>query len=374
MISLLIPTMNRSEFVIRLLKYYDQLKFKHGILIGDSSNIEEFERTSKTVKELDGRLNVKHYYYPNLNNYAVTSQLIQKVQTPYASFLPDDDFYVPEAIEKCMSFLNDHPEYSCAWGKSVIFTLKDKGAHGRFNALGVSNSNTAYSVEDDKAKERLFFHIKKYTSVFVGVCRTEMFKKALRNVWEMGKLAETKDIKWWTVEQFGEIVTSFSLVVQGKIKTIDCLYWIRQAHDRRYLFPDIFDWITSPNWFVCYEMIARQIKEDIIAKDNLSLPEAEMVWKKGFWMYLRRGIYRKYHGRYVLPWTIRSRIKKKLKQAGVLYDIFISARNNWRVILSKVTAAKKKISLQTILNPSSPDYEYFLPVYKLVTKSDEKKQ
>ena len=56
MISLLIPTMNRSDFLIRLLRYYRALGFQGCICIGDSSDAVHVERTKKAIQELQDKL------------------------------------------------------------------------------------------------------------------------------------------------------------------------------------------------------------------------------------------------------------------------------------------------------------------------------
>ena len=55
MISLLIPTLNRSDFVDRILHYYAEQKYPSPIFIGDSSNDEEFEKSASIVKKLSGQ-------------------------------------------------------------------------------------------------------------------------------------------------------------------------------------------------------------------------------------------------------------------------------------------------------------------------------
>lgn len=369
MITLLIPTMNRSEFLIRLLHYYSRLNFKHYITIGDSSSPEEFEKTNRFVITLKGTLNVEHYYYPGINNYAVADQLIQKVSTPYASFLPDDDFYIPSAIEKCMAFLDQHRDYGCARGKSIIFTLQDGGAHGQFSYMGRSNLAADYSIEEDKARGRLLHHAGNYSSVFAGVCRTVMFKKALRSASVLNELSKTKDTRRWAAEAFGELVTSFSLVVQDKVKTVDCLYWVRQHHDQRYLFPDKFDWITNPIWFPCYDVITRQITEDITEKEGVSIEEAKEIWKQAFWAYLNEALIAKYQKRYG--------IKKDFSRTNLLtrkmLRRILSMKENF---LPTPCAVKTRplrsedISLKTLLNPSSLYYADFMPIYHAVTKEE----
>ena len=371
MITLLVPTMNRPDFVVRLLRYYDSLNFKHSILIGDSSNHEEFEKTNHVVDELNGRLNVEHFYYPDLTNYAVSYKLIQKVTTPYSAFLPDDDFLVPNSIEKLISFMEKHPDYSCAWGKTTIFSLKDQGVHGQISAMGPNNEATDYSIENNLAKERLLEHISKYTSVFIGVCRTQMFKIALRNSLKMNETGNKSNNTWWTAQAFGELSTSFSLVAQGKVKSINCLYWVRQSHDQRYLFNDIFDWITSSNWLSCYNLMAQQIVEDVMMEDHLNKEETYEAVKQAFWAYLAASIVNKYSAKYYKTiYSSRHQFREWAKTIP-------GARQMVRKMLTmraRLFPSKGELSLPDFLSPTSPYHKDFMPVYESITKQPDTKE
>ena len=359
-ITLIVPTMNRSDFVIRLLRYYDSLNFKHFIMIGDSSNHEEFNKTNHVVREIKGRLNVEHFHCPDLTNYAVTYKLIQNVSTSYSAFMPDDDFLVPDSIEKLIVFMDKHSDYSCAWGKTILFTLQEHGAYGLIRSLGPNNQATHSSIEGNSAKERLFAHINNYTSVFIGVCRTKMFEKALRNSMEMNSTGNMSDNTWWTAQAFGERLTSYSLVLQGKIKSFDCLYWVRQSHDQRYLFNDTFDWLTSTNWLSCYNMAALQIKEDIIENDGIDEESAGNIVKHVFWDSISKDISRghnKYYG------NNRDGIFRRIKNIANQIPFLRSANN----VLRSVFCSSKDLSLPVLLNKRSLYHDDFMPVYLAIT-------
>lgn len=371
MISLLMPTMNRSEFVIRLLNYYARLNFKHRIFIGDSSNPEEFEKTSRAVRLLKNSLKVEHYHCPRVNNYIAVEQLLGKVITPYAIFLPDDDFFVPDSIEKCIRFLENNPDYSCAWGKTVMFKLEKDGAYGRLHALSGANKGLNNSVTGESVKERICFHARHYAAVFVGVCRTGMLKKALRNSQALFNTAKSKEFEWGTTpfSAFSEVLTSFSMLVQGKGKSLDCLYWIRHAHDRRYLFPTCFDWMISPNWLDCNKIVRRQITEDIMEKEGCCVNDAEMIWKTALEIYIGLAFYNWFGNNTVLPKTVskREKLKIKIKKIPSLYSLLLSLRKGYQITMLRLFKSDQ-VTLHTILSPSSRNHKDFMPVYRLVTR------
>ena len=55
-VAIIIPTMNRADFLIRQLEYYKSVKSPHPIYIGDSSNKKE-----KSCVKQDKRLKKVHF-------------------------------------------------------------------------------------------------------------------------------------------------------------------------------------------------------------------------------------------------------------------------------------------------------------------------
>lgn len=263
MVTLIVPTMNRTEFLLRLLQYYSAKNFQNKILVGDSSSEEEYDQCASRLERLNLPLDVERYHYPGLGCFAVTYNLIQKVTTPYAAFLPDDDFLVPESIEKMIDFMVGHKDYSSCWGKTAIFEVDGDMAYGTISKVNSSNPATNYSIEGETTAERLTAHVRHYTSVFIGVCQTDLFKNALRNALLLNETASMDGASRRVVTQYSELLTSFSLVAQGKVKSIDCLYWIRQQHKRRYINEDSFSALSMTNYPLCLRIMSKQLAEDI---------------------------------------------------------------------------------------------------------------
>ena len=60
-ISLLVPSLNRAEFLKRLLNYYREVNFQGHILIGDSSNESQSAQIKLAIKRLGDSLTVKYF-------------------------------------------------------------------------------------------------------------------------------------------------------------------------------------------------------------------------------------------------------------------------------------------------------------------------
>ena len=80
-VTIIIPTINRSSFLKRLLSYYSISGFSGFIYIGDSSNNEEIEKNKESVYKFQKSLNIKHFEHPSKSQAYVTYSLLQEVKT-----------------------------------------------------------------------------------------------------------------------------------------------------------------------------------------------------------------------------------------------------------------------------------------------------
>ena len=271
-ITLMVPTMNRSDFIIRLLNYYYDHDFTGCILIGDSSGPEHVEKTRTEIDRLKDRLNVRYIECPGLNTNDTFEKLVAMVETSYIAYLGDDDLLVPSGLELCIKFLEDHPDYSAANGEARAFKLPQSGAYGQMNIMGVYPQP---SIEDNTAAKRLLKHLEHYSVSIFSVHRTETW----RIMW--------KDLNSVMDRSFGgEIIPCCLSVVLGKIKHLDCLYLLRQSHDQIYHLPGFARWVTSPDFYPSYKVFENSLAEQLVRVDGITPQEAEQVVKEAFSSYL----------------------------------------------------------------------------------------
>ena len=117
LVTLMIPTKNRSQWVERMLNYYSDIGFKHNIYLLDSSDKEFQVLNSKVVKSFSTNLQISYYHLPNTASGDATGSKIQKINSKYIIVTGDDDYLVPRTLMKCISFLEGNPDYNSAGGK-----------------------------------------------------------------------------------------------------------------------------------------------------------------------------------------------------------------------------------------------------------------
>jgi glycosyltransferase domain-containing protein len=333
---LLVPTMNRSEFVIRMLAYYAQVGFTGRIAIGDSSNADHVQRTRDAIRSVEGSLDVAYAEYPRAGLGACLAKLLDHVSTPYAATLPDDDFLIPSSLEQCARFLSEHPDYAAAHGVGVSVSLDTNGLHGHVTQC------TYYPqpvIEAETAAERLDDHLGHYTVSMFSVHRLDTWRRMLQNV----HLQEDASFS-------AELLPCCHSVVAGKVKELDCLYVVRQNHNLRYELPDAFDWLTGPKWRSSYQIFLEDVSQALAERDGVTLEEAGSVVKRAFKQYLVLclGVRRRWTG---AAWTLAA------------------ARRAKRLLKTLTPKEHSQFELPALLDPASRYHADFIPVYQVLITS-----
>lgn len=350
-VSLVVSTMNRSAFLIRLLRYYAEMGFQGRLVIGDASDDDHAERSAEAVRALSGTLRVDLHRYPGLNEPETSRQLLALVTTPYVALLPDDDVIVPEPLAECAAFLGRHPDYSLAHGRAVMLMLQRSGSTGPVEAVwphywGEEHSGTG-------AQRLLNFLGPNYFTTLFSVHRTPQ----MRAIYQQRRAAPVLRDKVLT-----EVLAGCLSVIHGKVKRLDLLYVVRQHHNQRYLPSDFYDWLTGPEWFLAYDAFRDCLADELVKQDGLQIEDAREVVKRAFWPWLANRLmsrWRRYAG---LDGQRVGRLREAARQVPGL-------KKAWRALRLLLPGAEGAISLLALLRPTSPYHGDFMPVYQAVTEA-----
>jgi len=345
MLTLIIPTMNRSDFLIRSLRYYADTNYKYQLCIGDSSDSFHVDRAKKVIEELRDTLNITYLEYPGACIADCIQRLNNQVNTPYTTFIADDDFLVPKSLEMCIKFLEENSDYSAVHGKAAVFSLQSsKGAYGEFRNVGEYRQR---AIEGETASERLLDHLASYSVMLFSVHRTQTWKKLFR------------DIRVDYDRAFMEELLPCSLsVVYGKVKQLDLLYLIRQGHDQRAFHADSYDWVTGPNWYPSYQIYSDVVTKEIMEQDGKSIEEVRRTAKKAFWLYLNNDLNNIFQRKYEM--SRMERIKKCVKKIPILVSFFR--------MLHSIKLFSGEMSLTALMSKKSPYHEDFMPIFEVVSQ------
>jgi len=351
MISLLIPTINRSDFIIKYLNYLKENVFQGQVLIGDSSGQEHFCATKNFVKDFNCKFEIKQYSHPSMYPYQCINHMLKDINCPYSMFIPDDDILIPSTLEKCVSFLEENPDYSGVGGMSVLCEIFS-GDYNKIMSIGRYNVR---ELDGERATDRVYDFTSNYSVIAYTLARTEQFKKRF-----------PEHVEKFDVAIGNELLPSVVLAAQGKVKMLDELFVVRQIHQRRILFPTVFDTILQPHWASSTTNFIEYLARIVAEEDSISYEEAYPVANKAIEQLLIRQIISKYS-------EVKSSFWKKPSFRSAIKSIPGSKKtiNKLRSLRTIFTASQGEISLPALLNTSSIFHKDFLPVYKVITQSRE---
>ncbi len=131
MVAIIVPTMNRSNFIRRLLYYYSNCLIDNTVYIADSSDDEFHIKVIKeAITDVSHNLNVVYAHYPKTNIEEAKRLILNQVTEKYASYCGDDDFLVPSTLKKCAIFLDNNQDYSNCHGIGVCFQMQNDSLCG----------------------------------------------------------------------------------------------------------------------------------------------------------------------------------------------------------------------------------------------------
>jgi len=209
-LTIVIPTYERSQFALRQIEYWSGSGCNIIILDGSRAGL-----SAEALKNKDG---VK-YVHKNTSFLNRLHLAVSMVDTPYVALLADDDLFFKTGVNRCINFLEGHPMYTTAFGRTIAFELSDKSEVKAFPAY---LEMKGYAVEQDDPARRLMYHFENYTpSMMYGISRIDAWKSAIN-------FQATAQFPFFAQ---AEVQIQMCLAVQGKSVVLDCPVWIRSREE-----------------------------------------------------------------------------------------------------------------------------------------------
>lgn len=233
-VTIIIPTINRYLWVERTLGFYNQLKLKHPIFIGDSSSLKNYKLLKTKIKKYKN-LTLSLYYLPNLSAEQVIYKLSKSIKTRYATFLADDDIILPSFFDISVKFLSKEKNFIGVTGTSYCYSLEKNKIKGKISSFG---NYPIIESQENNYFERISNNFNtSYACVFT-IVKIEVFVCAFTKVNNLNKYHQTYIL--------GELLCSIEYLKIGKIKKINKPFIIRQQHDKNnYGNRNLKKWINS---------------------------------------------------------------------------------------------------------------------------------
>lgn len=356
-LTVVVPTHNRYDRLLRLLRYYRTAGFAASLQILDSSTeVLPSERGLEAFMTSQDAISLTRYRTEMPPLLKILDGL-QRVASPYVVLWADDDFMVPSTLGAAVRILQERPDVSVVHGQSGLFHV----SRGQIQWV---DRYLQCSITDATASERLRHHLRRYSVMFYSLHRTEALRKNLERVCEFG-------LDWHT---WGEIALSSLAVIQGKALAIPSLYmvreghagmWSAQIHQERNL--DLFDWLTDSTFssqYGTYERFRNCLAPELVREDGIDIGGAREVVKRAFWSYFVPQMeekWRKQDDRRTV--TLRVRVREAARRIPGL-------RAMWRAVCGVMPGQRSAVSLHALLRPSSRYHQDFMPIYHAITREN----
>lgn len=213
-VDLFIPTYNRPAFLKKLLTYYSFEGSWLNIFVIDSS-LPEFKKVNKGIVQNIKSKKIRYiseFSSKKTHPHFIFGKMLKYAKSNYSVFCADDDFIIPSAIRKCLSFLEKNPSYVAAHGTYLsFFVTKNNDFLWKF-------IYPYKTIADKSPINRLKKHLSEYYQVLWSVRKTKDVKLAYKT------FLESKPNPYL----FGELMPDMATLVLGKMKRLPVLYSLRR--------------------------------------------------------------------------------------------------------------------------------------------------
>ncbi len=296
MITILILTYNRPDYLKRILSYYSDYQIAYNIIVADSSSDENKQLNRGAISSFSN-INISHInnYPSETNPYGKLAHALNYVDTKYCVLCADDDFITPNGINQSVDFLEHNPDFTVAHGRYISFRLESDGTEERFcwkpiylppgiktyrkPADTLRRLNTESSIAFADAEERLRYHLSNYFMPTVyAVHRTDFLK-----------LIVEEAVKFTSDYQFAELLCSMLTLIHGKMKCLDVLYAARDADSVRSVYlPSLEHLVKVGRYDEEYGEFRDCLEMHLSGKSELDAEASKKVIDDGMSAYMKK--------------------------------------------------------------------------------------
>ena len=268
-ISILIPSLNREEHLIKQFKFYNFLGSKINIYICDSTP-NPSKKLLDSIDFYSKNLTIKYFNKPGLNDRQAWFYLTSKCDTKYSAHTGDDDLLIPEGLMRAADFLENNQNFRVAYGKSII--TDERSLNRAYKRKVFSPYWGSLSFKQVNALDRLSSLSENYFVSVYAIHRTNEFIEDYKPSGDMPS------------KEMGEFLVNYLTIARGKAMFLDTPYLIRKDHPTRAnLGVNIIDSLVDENFAesipIFIENIKLTLEKSNLSKD-ISLSESKKLMKK----------------------------------------------------------------------------------------------
>jgi len=340
--TILIPTYNRPNRLMRLLDYYNKYGKGFNIIVADSSSNENKKLNKKNIL-LFSNLNILHInnYPSKIEPFRKWSNALNYINTKYSVFCADDDFIIPNGISKSVDFLEKNMDFTIAHGCYLSFYLKTNiKREQQFLWIPIYLGK---QINFPEARYRLAFHLSNYQiPTLYAVHRTDLLKMTFKET-----------IKYTDDDGFGELLPSMLDLVYGKMKKLDVLYSAREiiSGSGGQTGKNFNDFIKDRTYEKKYNKFRECLAKALVSEEDISKEKAQKLIDKAM---------NKYLGSSMFKLKLKAGLKRIVEHNALLKEFYH--------VYKRFKTSKKQLSVLDKLPPieydnkENPYYEDFIRI------------
>lgn len=198
--TLIIPTHNRQDYLIRSYSYYSKFNFK---VIYCDSTITPYNLVSSN--------NIFYYHLPNFSFSEKILYVLEKIDTDYVALCADDDFILSDTISLGYEIISCNKKITTIIGNIVQF-------HEKFDNTFFTNKIYASTNFNYPPKKNVDFFLSNYRQILWG-----MYKKEILNL----SFLIIKELEL-NNDNFIELIISVVSAYNGEIKFLNNIWSARE--------------------------------------------------------------------------------------------------------------------------------------------------
>jgi glycosyltransferase domain-containing protein len=299
-ITIIIPTYNRPKFLERAMSFW--ASYNCQIIVVDGSGV-----AFKNAKEIEGFGNIRYIHsLTSIEDRILFASSI--VETEFVAMLPDDEFYLPSALETAKNILKARIDVSFVAGATIGFF----GAKGQLFTKHQYEGDYELVINSDSALRRIGQRFESTDStIYFGLRRLKDFREVI----------SFACAKKYSCPYIHEIQVETATLLQGKIHFIKELMWLR-CHEAPPISNNTFNRDYSvADWFSDEKMQAERECFNQTLNNFMSLTSRESVIADYvLQMYMSRD---KKHSA-IGGWTGESLVQKLKRTLGEMFQFVLN--------------------------------------------------
>ena len=307
--TVIIPEHNRPEHLKRLLSYY--LSFGVKVIVADSSDKE-----LSYISEYKNK--IEYVHTPRKPLAEKIHEISNLIRTPYVFMCANDDFVIPDTVNKIVDFLDKNPLYNS--GQGIYFDFSYKNDHIEKSLL--YSHIIGKDLSEDCACKRVLNLMSNYFQYYYCVYRTDIFQQTYQSVINKDGKALIHNLNLL------ELYISIYPLIDGNHIVLSSLYAARESilGSASSYVDNIGEVISQKKYHLEYQNFMVLLSTHLSQKENIAYINAQRIIERAIITYMDNSLPKYFSFKLPKYFSIKSRFLRAVKAGLKKINLFKNTR------------------------------------------------